>query len=98
MYVDDLIITGTSSKQAQGVIISLAHRFSLKDLGALKYFHRVEAISTSSSLFLSQCKYIHDLLAKTNKLGATIVSTPFFATASLLLHNGVPPDDPTKYH
>ena len=98
IYVNDLIIIGTSSKQAQRVIISLAHHFSLKDLGALKYFRRVEIISTSSSLFLSQYKYIHDLLAKTNMFGATAISTPFSVIVSFLLHNGVPPDDPTKYH
>ena len=66
VHVDDIIITGTSSQQVQQFITTLAHRFSLKDLGPLAYFLGVEAIHTSYDLFLSQYKYIRDLLEKHN--------------------------------
>ena len=59
VYVDDIIITGTSSQQVQQFITTLAHRFSLNDLGPLAYFLRVKAIHTS-----------FDLLEKHNILGA----------------------------
>ena len=47
-------------------IHSFAHRFSLKDLGPLSYFLGVEASVTKLGLFLSQEKYICDILQKTN--------------------------------
>ena len=75
----------------------LAQLFSLKDLSPLAYFLGVEAIHTSSDLFLSQYKYIHDLLEKHNMLGANDVSIPLSSIMSFKLHNGAPPTDPTKY-
>ena len=71
--------------------------FSLKVLSPLAYFLGVEAIHTSSSLFLSQYKYIHDLLEKHNMLGANDVSIPLSSIMSFKLHNGAPPTNPTKY-
>ncbi|RVX15236.1 Retrovirus-related Pol polyprotein from transposon RE1 [Vitis vinifera] len=97
IYVDDIIIIDTSSQQVQRFITTLAHRFSLKNLGYLAYFLRVEAIHTSSDLFLSQYKYIRDLLEKHNMFGANAISTSISSTVSLKLHDGALPTDPTKY-
>ncbi|KAL6338374.1 hypothetical protein AAG906_018745 [Vitis piasezkii] len=72
-------------------------RFFLKDLGHLAYFLGVEAIHTSSNLFLSQYKYIRDLLEKHNMLSANVVSTPISSTMSLKLHDGAFLADLTKY-
>ena len=66
VYVDDIIITGSSSAQVQDFIKVLAHRFSLKDLGTLTFFLGVEARHSASSLFLSQHKYTRDLLVDGN--------------------------------
>lgn len=38
VYVDDLLITGNSPSAVQRVIESMAHRFSIKDLGDLHFF------------------------------------------------------------
>ena len=97
VYVDDIIITGTSFQQVQRFITTPAHRFCLKDLDHLAYFFRVEAIHTSSNLFLSQYKYICDLLEKHNMLGANAISTPISSTMPLKLHDGAPLADPIKY-
>ena len=50
-------------------------------MGTLNYFLGVEVISTRVGLFLSQHKYIRDLLSKINMVGAKDVSTPY-----LLVH------------
>ena len=97
VYVDGLIITDTSSQLVQRFTTTLAQLFSLKDLSPLAYFLRVEAIHTSSGLFLSQYKYIHDLLEKHDMLGANDVSIPLSSIMSFKLHNGAPPTNPTKY-
>ncbi|KAL8153611.1 hypothetical protein V2J09_011371 [Rumex salicifolius] len=52
------------------LIANLAAKFSLKDLGHLNYFLDVEVISPSSGIFLSQRKYIQDVLQKVGMLTA----------------------------
>ncbi|KAK0575318.1 hypothetical protein LWI29_037144 [Acer saccharum] len=97
VYVDDIIVTGSSQSQVHDFIAVLAHRFSLKDLGQLSFFLGVEAIHSTSGLFLSQQKYTRDLLTKTDMLGANVVSTPLALTESLKLVDGSAPTDATKY-
>ena len=91
VYVDDIIITGSSAAHVSAFITALARRFSLKDLGNLSYFLGVEAHSTATGLFLSQRKYIKDLLHRVNMTDAKPVSTPLATTDVLKLFDGSPP-------
>lgn len=68
VYVDDMLITGSNNDLITQFIYSLVGRFSLKDLGELRYFLGIEATCTTARLHLMQKKYIIDLLAKTNML------------------------------
>ncbi|KAK0605807.1 hypothetical protein LWI29_030936 [Acer saccharum] len=97
VYVDDIIVTGSSDLKVRQFIATLAQRFSLKDLGPISYFLGVEATATSRGLFLSQQKYIRDLLTKTNMLDSNPVSTPLSATESLKLADGSSLTDATQY-
>lgn len=74
--------------QVQCFIDILARIFNLKDLITLHYFLRVEAISCSAGLCLSQQKYILDLLVKTNMHATYTVSTPLALSDSLTLRDG----------
>nr|KYP77143.1 Putative transposon Ty5-1 protein YCL074W [Cajanus cajan] len=53
VYVDDIIVTGSSHIELSNLISTLAARFSLKDLGCLTYFLGVEVIPSATGLFLS---------------------------------------------
>ncbi|KAK0589247.1 hypothetical protein LWI29_011586 [Acer saccharum] len=97
VYVDDIIVTGSSLSQVHDFITALAHRFSLKDLGPLSFFLGVEATRSANGLFLSQHKYIRDLLTKTDMLEANTVSTPLSLSDSLRLVDLSAPADATKY-
>lgn len=97
MYVDDIILTGNSTSLLDKIISSLATRFSLKDLGALHYFLGVEAFPTKDDLFLSQQKYIRDLLHHTNMLESKEVSSPMSSSEPLRLPDGSPSADATEY-
>ncbi|CAL2246375.1 unnamed protein product [Prunus armeniaca] len=55
----------------------------------------VEIVPTASGLFLSQHKYIRDLLAIAGMDGAKEVSTPMSTSDPLTLHDGSPPTDAT---
>ncbi|XP_016747590.1 uncharacterized protein [Gossypium hirsutum] len=63
-YVDDIIVTGTHQASIDQFVTDLDTRFSLKDLGPLNYFLGIEVSPTSNGLFLSQRKYVLDLLRK----------------------------------
>ena len=97
MYVDDIIVTGNDALEIQTFLKQVADRFSLKYLGPLSYFLGMEATFTSSGLFLSQRKYIQDLLSKTNMQDAKVVATPLSTSESLKLCNDSPTTDSNQY-
>ncbi|KAK2992068.1 hypothetical protein RJ640_026586 [Escallonia rubra] len=65
VYVDDIIVTGNSSTQITSLINSLRFEFSLKDLSQFHYFLGIEVSYAQIGLFLSQRRYINDILSKT---------------------------------
>jgi len=97
VYVDDLIITSNNSYFAASVIQQLGRKFSLKDLGPLHFFLGIEVIPTQNGLFLTQHKYIKDLLARTCMDGAKDVTTPLSTSVSLKLNDGSAAVNPTEY-
>lgn len=97
VYVDDIILTGPDSHALNKFVAHIAGRFALKDLGPLTYFLGVEVIPHTQGLFLSQKKYVVDLLKRTNMLDAKPVSTPMVPDSSLTLHSGTLIDNPTDY-
>ncbi|XP_019059139.1 PREDICTED: uncharacterized protein LOC109117059 isoform X2 [Tarenaya hassleriana] len=76
VYVDDIIITGSDSSGINDTKSYLHQVFDIKDLGSLKYFLGIEVCRVFDDLFLSQRKYVLDLLRETGKLGAKPVRTP----------------------
>lgn len=63
VYVDDIIITCDNNGAVQKFITLLAQCLSIKDLGFLTYFPRVEVTSHPHDLLLSQCHYIKDFFS-----------------------------------
>jgi hypothetical protein len=99
IYVDDIIIVSSSSSATDKLLQQLRHEFAVKDLGQLNYFLGIEVHHNSSGLVLTQHKYIHDLLLRTNMDTSKGVSTPMLLADKLSLHDGDPlsPEDATKY-
>ncbi|CAM8976219.1 unnamed protein product [Rhodiola kirilowii] len=96
VYVDDLIITGSNSVFIDNFVKYLNSVFSLKDLGDLNFFLGIEVHRSSSSLFLSQRKYILDLLDRSNMMGAKPIASPA-EPGSRLCVGGDPLTDPHLY-
>jgi len=98
VYVDDIIITGNSNPLLQMLITKLNKAFSLKHLGDLDYFLGIEVKRLSNgALFLSQSKYIRDLLTRTNMIESGPVSTPMQSTCKLNKLGPNALDDPFMY-
>ena len=62
IYVDDIIITSSSSSAIDNLLSSLQTDFAVKDLGSLHYFLGIEVIRNNAGILLSQKRYILDLL------------------------------------
>lgn len=71
--------------------------FHTKDLGQLKYFLEIEVSRRKKGIFLSQRKYILDLLEKTGNSTAKPCSTPIIPNIQLTKDDGDPFDNPERY-
>ncbi|CAA7026211.1 unnamed protein product [Microthlaspi erraticum] len=76
IYVDDMIISGNEKVGIQETKSYLQSVFEIKDLGTLKYFLGIEVCRARKGLFISQRKYILDLLNEVCKKNAKPAKTP----------------------
>lgn len=60
----------------QQVIQNMNQTFALKDLGELHYFVGIEVNKFANGVYLTQAKYIADILAKYGMTDCSPVSTP----------------------
>ena len=65
VYVDDIVITGSDFMGISSFKNFLHSQFHTKDLGNLKYFLGIEVTRGKKGIFLSQRKYVLDLLKET---------------------------------
>lgn len=85
VYVNNIIITGSRKGYITILIEKLIHQFHLKDMKDLKFFLGMEFTRStiSGSYFLSQQRYINDLLRCTNMNTCKLVLTSRISTTKL---------------
>ncbi|GJZ98919.1 ribonuclease H-like domain-containing protein [Tanacetum coccineum] len=62
LYVDDVLLTASSTSFLHRIIASLHHEFFMTDLGLLNYFLGIFVTRSTNGMFLSQKKYAADIL------------------------------------
>lgn len=93
-----IIVIGDHLPLIQSLTTKLNDQFALKQLGDLEYFLGIEVKSIQDgTLFLSQTKYVRDLLAKANMLDAKPLNTPMVSSAKLSKHGTDLLEDPSFY-
>jgi len=97
LYIDDMIITGDDSIDILELKQFLSQHFEMKDLGTLSYFLGLEIYSSSDGYYLTQAKYISDLLSRANLTDCKTVDTPTELNARLNLDDGKPLRASTLY-
>ena len=97
IYVDDILITGADQFRVDKLISDLNEKFALKTLGSVSYFLGFEAYRDHTGLYLTQQKYVQDLLLKTNMTQAKSAATPMCANQKLALSDSKKFDNPTAY-
>ncbi|KAG8503477.1 hypothetical protein CXB51_001405 [Gossypium anomalum] len=76
VYVDDIIMTGNDKEEMARLKKQLAQEFEIKLLGKLQYFLGIEAARSKKGTFISQRKYVLDLLTEAILLGCKPAKSP----------------------
>ncbi|GJV25272.1 ribonuclease H-like domain-containing protein [Tanacetum coccineum] len=97
LYVDDIILTASSTSLLHRIISLLHAEFAMTDLSPLNYFLGISVMRTTSSIFLSQMKYATEILEQAQMLKCNPCRTPI-DTEKKLGPEGSPVTDPTLYH
>ncbi|XP_022863572.1 uncharacterized protein LOC111383674 [Olea europaea var. sylvestris] len=76
VYVDDIVIIGNNGQQLQMFIDKLDACFALKYMGNLNQFLGIEVYRDVTGLYLTETKYMVDLLKKFDYENLKPVPTP----------------------
>lgn len=63
-----MIITQSDAKGMKNLKERMFKEFEMRDLGRLKYFLGIEVLRSRVGIFISQRKYVLDLLAETGMI------------------------------
>nr|GEX84343.1 cysteine-rich RLK (receptor-like protein kinase) 8 [Tanacetum cinerariifolium] len=97
VYVDGILITGTSPLLMQELKKLLSITFRIKDLGDLSYFLGLEVCKNDQGIFISQKKYTTNLLKENGVLNAKPYKLPMDQHVKLQADIGTPLPDPEVY-
>jgi len=97
IYVDDILITSSSASVIHNIIHSLQTTFAVKDLGSLAYFLGVEALWCTDGMYLTQRKYIADLLKRSKMENVKPCTSPMASNCRLTSTDGTPFEDISLY-
>jgi hypothetical protein len=97
VYVDDLLITGNNESYIASIKKELKKGFEMTDLGHLHYYLGIEVTQNPKYIFISQKKYIGELLNKFGMVECNPLSTPMEQNLKLTSKEGNEFEDATKY-
>ena len=92
-----MIIIGDDMQGIQDLKHFLGRQFEMKDLGPLNYFLGLEDSSSTYGYYLTQAKYISDLICRASITDSKIVDTPIEYNCRLNSHDGESLSDATLY-
>ena len=90
LYVDDMLIFGTNSKEVEKTKCFLFFKFSMKDMGEADVILGIKIITNNDGISLSQSHYIEKMLVRFNYKDCSPVATPFDPTYKLTRNSGRP--------
>ncbi|GKU94475.1 hypothetical protein SLEP1_g7971 [Rubroshorea leprosula] len=84
LYVDDLIYTGNDMVMFDKFKKSMMAEFEMSDLGLMHYYLGIEVKQSDASIFISQKKYVQDILDRFRMKNSNPVSTPIEPSLKLV--------------
>jgi hypothetical protein len=97
LYVDDIILTASSTELLHHTISSLQREFAMKDLGLLHHFLGITVERRPDELFLHQCTYAPDINQHAAMADCKPCMTPVDIQAKLVVDSGPPVHDASQF-
>ncbi|RVW39030.1 Retrovirus-related Pol polyprotein from transposon TNT 1-94 [Vitis vinifera] len=93
LYVDDLIFTGNDELMFAEFKHSMKHEFDMTDLGKMRYFLGLEVLQKSDGIFISQKRYVLEVLNRFGMDKSNSISKPIVPGCKLVKDEGKGGDD-----
>ncbi|XP_039824716.1 uncharacterized protein LOC120686567 [Panicum virgatum] len=98
LYVDDMVLTASTTMLLEQLIQRLRTAFAMKDIGPVKYFLGIDVKRNSGGFFLSQSQYAADLLECAGMSNCKPVDTPADTKQKVSTDDGNLLPDGSSYH
>ena len=92
-----MIITSDDLSGIQELKVFLSQQFEMKDLGHLSYFLGLEITHSTDGLYITQAKYVSELLSRVGLTDSKTIDTPVVLNAHLTPSGGKPLSNPSLY-
>ncbi|XP_031250562.1 uncharacterized protein LOC116108453 [Pistacia vera] len=97
LYVDDLLITRSNSKELNQFKTAMQNEFEMTDLGQMTYFLGMEISQSPNGIFVCQQRYATKILKKFGTESCKPVDTPLVPNLKLRKEDGAKKMDEGKY-
>ncbi|XP_057962351.1 uncharacterized mitochondrial protein AtMg00810-like [Malania oleifera] len=97
VYVDDIILASDSLLEIQLLKTFLHDKFTIKDLGELKYFLRLKVARSKTGISICQRNFVLDILEQAGVLGARPATFPMELNLKLTTSDFDFYEDPSAY-
>lgn len=95
--MDAIIIIGSSNALRDSIMSKLRSEFAMKDFGPLSYFPRISFTKHTGGIFLSQRKYVEEIIERASMSSCKPSPTPVDTKAKLSGSSGNLYHCPTEY-
>lgn len=93
LYVDDLIITGNHVTFLESTKLKLQSQFDMTDMGVLHYFLGLEVYQHQTGIFISQQRYVSELLLSFGMEDSRTITSPMDVNQKFSIDTDSPPAD-----
>jgi hypothetical protein len=97
LYVDDIILTASSTELLRRTIFAIQREFAMKDLGPLHHFLDITVERRPDGLFLHQRTYTLDILKRAVMTDCKPCTTPVDLQVKLTRDSGPPVEDASQF-
>jgi hypothetical protein len=97
LYVNDIILTASSTALVRHTIFALQREFAMKDLGPLHHFFGITVERRPDGMFLHQRTYMLDIIKRAAMADCKSCTTPVELQAKLTADSGPPVQDASQF-
>jgi len=97
LYIDDILYMGSSEELLVEFKENMMKIFEMTDMGPLRYFLGLEVKQKKGCIFVSQQRYVEDLLYKSGMMNCKNIDTPMNSNEKLQLLDNSGKTDPQRY-